>query len=326
VYLNLIDYLACPVDHHSPLKPEIFRATHDGEIEEGMLHCSNCGRRFPIRESIPCFVGDSDIVSSDLNGARSCQVEEKKIRDVYAHKYDSLIADAVVSAEFFGLTSQLDLRSNDALLDIGCGTGRLTISVAKLAGVTVGSDFSFASLRKFRERIPPACKERVHLVQADAFCLPFRNQIFQRVISNGVFEHLPQLLETRKPALEAARVLSNGGVFVCSIYNYSSFRLLMAWILPKLTYGGGYDREGFHAGKVYFRRYQWREIQELLEQSFDVEHIWGMRIVPKEILKRGGKTVLYLEQALQHLRFSKSIGYYLLAKARKRAHLKENWR
>jgi ubiquinone/menaquinone biosynthesis C-methylase UbiE len=217
-----------------------------------------------------------------------------------------------------GLISLLGIQSTDTLLDLGCGTGRITMAIADKARTTVGMDFSFASLKVFEKRIPPDWKGRVHLVQGDAFHLPLRSRIFHQVVSNGVFEHLPGLLENKGPVLEAARVLANQGVFVFSIYNYSVLRAFMARVFPVLTYGAGYEQEGFHAGKIYFRRYRWQEIQDLLKEAFEVEHIGGMRIIPKGTLKRGGKIALSLERALQGSTVSRSLGYYLLVSGRKR--------
>lgn len=317
MYPELIKYLACPIDHHGPLDVEGFQKTPEGEIAEGLLHCSTCARTFPIRESIPCFVEHSDVDSAE-EGANRWKADEQKMRDLLARNYDSRIPDRVVSAELMGLMYKMNLASNHGLLDVGCGTGRITMSLAKLARVTVASDFSLASLKIFRDRIPVEWKRRVHLVQADAFHLPFRERAFDRIVSNGVFEHLPALLEDRSPVWEAARVLVNDGVFVVSIYNYSMWRVLMTRLFPTVTYGGGYDREGFHAGKIYFRRYRWSEINALLKESFEVAHIGGTRIVPKEILKRGGTMALRLERAFQRLPVSKFLGYYVLAVGRKR--------
>jgi ubiquinone/menaquinone biosynthesis C-methylase UbiE/uncharacterized protein YbaR (Trm112 family) len=312
-----MQYLACPIDRESPLNLEPLRVSSDGDILEGAIRCPACATVFPIRESIPSFVSGPGTEADDEEVSR-WKAEEQLLRDVQAAQYDGRIADSVVKAELMGLARLSRIERNHALLDLGCGTGRVTLALADKAQTTVGMDFSFASLKVFEKRIPPDWKGRVHLVQGDAFHLPLRNKIFHQVVSNGVFEHLPGLLENKGPVLEAARVLVDHGVFVFSIYNYSALRAFMARLLPTLTYGAGYHREGFHAGKIYFRRYRWQEIQDLLEAAFEVEHIGGMRIIPKEVLKRGGQIALSLERVLQSSAVSSSLGYYLLVSGRKR--------
>ncbi len=53
---RLLDILACPICKHYPLGLEIFKEGE--EIEEGMLTCENCGRWYPIMETIPHMLPD----------------------------------------------------------------------------------------------------------------------------------------------------------------------------------------------------------------------------------------------------------------------------
>jgi uncharacterized protein YbaR (Trm112 family) len=48
--------LACPICKHHPLDLHIFEEGE--EIEEGILVCSNCGRWYPIIETIPHMLPD----------------------------------------------------------------------------------------------------------------------------------------------------------------------------------------------------------------------------------------------------------------------------
>jgi len=216
-----------------------------------------------------------------------------------------------------GLNSLLELEDNHVLCDLGCGTGRLTMSLAQKAYCTIGVNFSFESLKLFRRRIADSMRQRIHLIQADIFHLPLRNQLFHRVVSNNVFEHLPGLLKNKSPILETARILKNEGLFVLSIYNFSSIRAFFTRLIPASTYGERYEQEGFHAGKVYYRRYRWEEVIDLLSTAFEVERMAGIRIIPKEILKHGGRLALLVERTLQSSTFSRPLGYYLLASSRK---------
>jgi len=53
---RLLDILACPICKHHPLELDVFQEVE--EIDEGMLICSDCGRWYPIIESIPHMLPD----------------------------------------------------------------------------------------------------------------------------------------------------------------------------------------------------------------------------------------------------------------------------
>ena len=49
----LLDVLACPADHHAPL-----RLGSPADPDAPSLTCTECGRVFPIRDSIPVLLLD----------------------------------------------------------------------------------------------------------------------------------------------------------------------------------------------------------------------------------------------------------------------------
>lgn len=53
---RLMDILACPICKHHPLGLKVF--TEGEEIEEGILTCPECGRWYPIKETIPHMLPD----------------------------------------------------------------------------------------------------------------------------------------------------------------------------------------------------------------------------------------------------------------------------
>lgn len=48
---HLLEVLACPADHHAPLR----MVGADGS-DAGGLHCSACGRTYPIVDGIPVLL------------------------------------------------------------------------------------------------------------------------------------------------------------------------------------------------------------------------------------------------------------------------------
>jgi len=87
-------------------------------------------------------------------------------------------------------------------LDVGCGTGRNLPLYA--AGVRViGLDPSRDALDKARRRAP-----RASLIQGDAQALPFRDAVFDTVVSGLVFCSVP---DPARGLAEVKRVLRPGG-------------------------------------------------------------------------------------------------------------------
>jgi SAM-dependent methyltransferase len=176
----------------------------------------------------------------------------------------------------------------------------------------------------FQERIPAHLKKKTHLVQADISNLPFRDFIFHRVLSNSVYQHVPGFFNEPHHILEVARMLCDDGVFVLSIYNYSPIRAFLARLIPAVSYGVGYEKEGFHSGKIYFRRYEWKELEEILEAAFEIKYLKGIQNVPKLITKIFGNFAIALDSIVQRLFISRYTGYHLIASGRKRVIMETN--
>jgi ubiquinone/menaquinone biosynthesis C-methylase UbiE len=87
-------------------------------------------------------------------------------------------------------------------LDVGCGTGRGLRSYGPGAQV-VGIDPARASLARAARRIPGS-----RLVQASAEALPFREGVFDTVVSSFVFCSVP---DPARGLAEVKRVLNPGG-------------------------------------------------------------------------------------------------------------------
>ncbi|MGD8374680.1 MAG: methyltransferase domain-containing protein [Acidobacteriota bacterium] len=90
------------------------------------------------------------------------------------------------------------------VLDLGAGPGGLAADLADRGAWTVAVDGAPEMLRRARTRLPPA----VHLVRADAHCLPFRDASLDHAVGMLVLH----LLADPVPALrELRRVVHPGG-------------------------------------------------------------------------------------------------------------------
>tara|TARA_R110001583_G_scaffold8965_11_gene42348 strand:+ start:5341 stop:6099 length:759 start_codon:yes stop_codon:yes gene_type:complete len=98
------------------------------------------------------------------------------------------------------------------VLDVGCGGGFLTNLINKKTGCTItGLDLSEKSLETARVM----CKNAT-FTKGDALHLPFANDSFDALVSNGVIHHTPNPF---KGFSEAIRVIKKKGIIYMSVYN-----------------------------------------------------------------------------------------------------------
>lgn len=136
-----------------------------------------------------------------------------QIRDAYdrwANQYDSdENATRELNAEV--LREQEFLRADDAVLEIGCGTGLNTQWLVEQAGSVVAADFSEAMLEMAQTRLSGT---GVTLHQMDVTePWAFEEGRFDWVVATLVLEHVKDLDHVFR---EAHRVLRSGGGFYLS--------------------------------------------------------------------------------------------------------------
>ncbi|MCZ6503066.1 MAG: class I SAM-dependent methyltransferase [Gammaproteobacteria bacterium] len=126
--------------------------------------------------------------------------------------YDPIIAITTREKKFKKhLIDLADIKTNDAVLDVGCGTGTLAIGIKKTASGAnvIGIDGDPEILELARRK---AQKEKVEIVfdQGLSFDLPYQNSQFDRCLSSLFFHHLT-LDNKLRTFREIHRVLKIGG-------------------------------------------------------------------------------------------------------------------
>ncbi|ACL16468.1 class I SAM-dependent methyltransferase [Methanosphaerula palustris] len=111
------------------------------------------------------------------------------------------------------LIANLGVKKGQTVLDIGCGTGRLTSRVAKIVGDTgqvIGIDPSKERIEIARRNVPDSPRSNISLEIGDANSLyHFQNNSFDIVYLNIVFHWI----DNKKDALsQIYRVLKPGGL------------------------------------------------------------------------------------------------------------------
>ena len=128
--------------------------------------------------------------------------------------YDSFIADYYDSSPMVSQRMQdvafycnAARQYGDPVLELGCGTGRITLAIAEAGYRVVGLDISERMLERAvqkRAALPKETRERVHLVQGDMTQFDLQEKFRTIVIPFRPFQHL---LETEQQisCLECAR-------------------------------------------------------------------------------------------------------------------------
>ena len=134
--------------------------------------------------------------------------------DLLTILYDPIVRWTTRESAFkAALIRQAGLRPPHRVLDLGCGTGTLTLKVKKqlVRGFVAGLDGDRKILRVGRTKASRAGAE-VLWICGLAHELPFGDSVFDRVLSSFLFHHLTR--ENKRKALaEVFRVLSKGGEF-----------------------------------------------------------------------------------------------------------------
>jgi SAM-dependent methyltransferase len=101
------------------------------------------------------------------------------------------------------------------VLDLGCGTGELAITVAASGMRTTGCDISPEMLRIAETADRPGNIDWVEL-EPGWRILPFRRQAFDAVVASSVFEYVDDPVSVLH---ECSRVLRPGGILLCTVPN-----------------------------------------------------------------------------------------------------------
>jgi len=209
---------ACPACH-GPLEPG-----RDG------LRCAQCSGKYPVRDGIPLLLADG-VSYGDLVDHFDERVQSRgDDAAFYLRDLPSLFSlpvrwNVALRMRIYGVA----LRSvTGRVLDIGCGTGSVSASLASDPETEVyGVDLSVEALRIARRKgLIPA--------QASATALPFPGGTFDTVLCLSV---LPYFDDPRPLLQEIRRTLKPRGRLLLSSVAYDGIRRLtrpvMEWILRR---------------------------------------------------------------------------------------------
>jgi ubiquinone/menaquinone biosynthesis C-methylase UbiE/uncharacterized protein YbaR (Trm112 family) len=274
---SLLNFLQCPKCEEYPLR------LSDGErrqadIWRGTLRCPRCESSFPIIEGVPSFVTPAEVpngVSVSQNEA-SLQESERRFRDVQSADYEEGYPAAVTAVEVPCVIQALHAGEADVVLDVGCGTGRVSKPVRGSCNTIIGIDFALQMLQRYQHDIRGAeSATETHLVHADARHLPLRTSIVDRAVSDGLIQHIPSAQSRSESVSEIARVLKDIGTFVFVGFNHSLVKRVRGPFLKDKALDI-YEKEGVHRGLLYYYNFSVDDAKRLLSPHFQVKALRGL--------------------------------------------------
>ena len=110
------------------------------------------------------------------------------------------------------ILKHISIGTEQAILDVGCGTGNFFLLLESNNCHKYGIDFSIESLKKFRKSI--GREEPVHHICADAEYLPFRKGLFDVIFAITLLQNLP---DPRKCLEEMKNLYKPTGLLILSL-------------------------------------------------------------------------------------------------------------
>jgi ubiquinone/menaquinone biosynthesis C-methylase UbiE len=173
--------------------------------------------------------------------------------DLTAQLYEMRYAEEQ-KAKYKAALENMNIAQDSLILDVGCGVGLLFSHVAAEAEAVAGVDVSKKLL--LQAQVHAQNFRNVHLVQADADHLPFRNGSFNVVFAFTVLQNMPKPLETLNEIKRTAKhdasiavtglkkafpkdafreLLQNAGLSVVSLMDENVLKCYVAISLQSLT-------------------------------------------------------------------------------------------
>lgn len=107
------------------------------------------------------------------------------------------------------------------MLDLGCGGGRNTVMLSQKNFNVYGCDSSSAMIRETQEKLRGICnceKPNERILLSEMSMLPFKNEFFDIILSNGVIHNAFNVEEYKRTLNECYRTLKEESTLYLSIF------------------------------------------------------------------------------------------------------------
>jgi len=131
--------------------------------------------------------------------------------DLFASSRCDFISDEVVKKIQSDIAQRLQLNSEDALLDLGCGVGIVSTTLYETVQAVTALDFGQAVLLRAKASYDNNNLD-VGFAQGDIVNLPLKDGTFSKVLCYSVIHYLQNYEEFKKALLEMTRVCEPSGL------------------------------------------------------------------------------------------------------------------
>ena len=207
--LDPLSLLWCPATHKTPL-------VRSG----GWIRCAASGRAWREHDGVMDFLGDDGHRPHPAQRVMESELYSLGYEEVFRPRLTRLVTRQRIPDAIALHVAMLALAPHLSVVDVACGTGNFTRSIAAHAGVTIGLDRSLPMLRGAAQRAGNAA---IGWVRADALRMPVRTGSVDRIHCAGALHLMPDTVGVLR---EWCRVLKpNGRIVVGTFVEASDARI-----------------------------------------------------------------------------------------------------
>lgn len=228
------------------------------EVQNKYLCCSQCNARYEVLDNIPLFLSSNKVEDSATKLSiqefwgtlyktvysshdKECKKEEflellPKLESLFYHRQHLSVVEMPINE-----------INGKKVLEIGSGAGAHSTFFGWLGAEMFSMDITLERVVATAKKIDFLETSKNICLQADAEQLPFPDEFFDVVFSNGVLHHTP---ETGKAIDEVYRVLKPGGKAVIMLYAKNSFYYWVILFFLKGIVSGNIFKSRNWLGKV----------------------------------------------------------------------------
>lgn len=222
------------------------------EVTEGILTCSSCHVWYKISRGIPDLL-PPELRRHDLyeafcrehgihyerpdTGSGSLQKYQQIDffrRDFSAYERDIVDSNYYQALDALTFESWLDKNSEGIknwILEIGCGTGRQSVKIARRKKKAVCLDISEEMILLAKAKVERIdAMHSIEFVIGDAECPPVRDTTFDACIVCATLHHLP---DPEQAICCMSKKLATGGLFFSIDPHASKIRFLFDWLMRR---------------------------------------------------------------------------------------------
>jgi ubiquinone/menaquinone biosynthesis C-methylase UbiE/uncharacterized protein YbaR (Trm112 family) len=290
----LIDLILCPKDLGTLA---VCEPAEVDRVATGAVRCRKCKARYDIVNGILRLLPGQRPLDSIAR-------DEQRTRDLKAENYDAHFSDVANRVEISTILQEITPLAGLTVLDLACGTGRVTVRLLRDARTVLAADLSEESLRVLAQKI--GTTDNLGLVWADTIQMRIVPETIDLAVSTQLLEHIPSEQQRAEFLEGVGAALKPGGIFLLTVYYYSFLRRFL-----------GKRQEGFHAGGIFYRRFTRAEIENEMSNFFRIAKLRPIQIDPRLLSSLLTETS-WLAAGLEKTLLREFVGHLLFVKAIKK--------